>query len=80
MILTGRGVSGKEAFDWGLVNRLCPKEKVLEEAITLAKSIIVHPRLSMLADRRSLIESTFPTLERDLFNEFRLGMQAIIQG
>jgi hypothetical protein len=34
----------------------------------------------MLADRRSLIESTFPTLERDLFNEFRLGMQAIIQG
>lgn len=80
MILTGRAVSGKEAYDWGLVNRLVAQDKVMEEAIILAKSIIGHPRLSMLADRQSLMEATFPTLQRDLFNEYRLGLQAIIQG
>lgn len=37
LILTGRELKGKEAFEWGLVNRLTKKELVLEEAIKLAK-------------------------------------------
>ena len=43
MILTGRAVSGKEAFDWGLVSRLTEKSNVLNESIELANSIICHP-------------------------------------
>lgn len=68
MILTGRPVNGTEGMEWGLVNRLVVKDLVYAEAIALAKSIIVHPKYAMLGDRRSLIEATFPTLERDLFN------------
>jgi enoyl-CoA hydratase len=38
LILTGRGISGKEAYEWGLVNRLVTeKDQVMDEAIKLAK-------------------------------------------
>src|SRR5262244_4502167 len=36
MILTGREVGAREAFDWGLANRLVPVGQALAEAITLA--------------------------------------------
>ena len=39
MVLTGRGVSGREAFEMGLANRVVPSGKALEEAIALAHEI-----------------------------------------
>ncbi|MGC8691649.1 MAG: 3-hydroxyacyl-CoA dehydrogenase NAD-binding domain-containing protein [Thermoplasmata archaeon] len=37
MIITGRRITGKDAFDWGIVNRISDKPD--EEAMNLAKSI-----------------------------------------
>src|ERR1700723_2885768 len=36
IILTGRPFSAREAFDWGMVNRLCAPGKVLEETLETA--------------------------------------------
>ncbi len=43
LILTGRPLSGEEAYSWGLVSRLVEKEKVLDGAIELAETIMSHP-------------------------------------
>ncbi len=39
MMLTGRFVSAEEAEKWGLVNRVVPNGRVLEEALDLAKQV-----------------------------------------
>jgi enoyl-CoA hydratase len=44
MVLTGRGVSGREAFERGLANRVVPSGKALEEAIALAHEIAGKPQ------------------------------------
>lgn len=59
MILTGREVRGREAYEWGLVNRLAPKHKVLDEAIKLATQISANPQMTMLSDRKSMTEAVF---------------------
>ena len=44
MILTGREVGAREAFDWGLANRLVPAGQALAEAKTLAEVIAKFPQ------------------------------------
>jgi len=57
MVLTGRPVSGKEALEFGLANRLVPKGKSLEAAIELAKLLTTFPQNCMRADRMSVYHS-----------------------
>ena len=42
LLLTGRIFSGREAFELGLVNRVVPKEAVVETALELAKDIATN--------------------------------------
>src|SRR3954453_8618392 len=44
MILTGRGVSGEEALQFGLANRLVPKGQARAVALALAKEIAAKPQ------------------------------------
>src|SRR5437660_6955672 len=44
LILTGRGVSGEEARVMGLANRLVPRGKALETALTLANELARFPQ------------------------------------
>ncbi len=44
LILTGRGVSGEEALQMGLVNRLVEPGKALETALELAHTLLPHFR------------------------------------
>jgi enoyl-CoA hydratase len=55
MILTGRAVGAKEAYQWGLANRVVAKGTAQKEAVALAKSIAAFPQLCLQADRRSSI-------------------------
>jgi enoyl-CoA hydratase len=73
MILTGREVSGKEAYEWGLVNRLAREDELMSTAIRLAHSITQHPELCMLSDRDSLQQNVFRNFEQDLNYEFENG-------
>ncbi|HLY46635.1 MAG TPA: enoyl-CoA hydratase-related protein [Stellaceae bacterium] len=47
IILTGRPFSAREAFDWGMVNRLCAPEKLLDEALETARRIADNAPISV---------------------------------
>src|SRR5471030_1961813 len=69
MILTGREVDAREAFDWGLANRLVPEGQALSEAKALAEAIAKFPQLCMRSDRRSSYEQWSLGLRDALENE-----------
>jgi enoyl-CoA hydratase len=77
MILTGREVGAREAFDWGLANRLVPHGQALAEATVLAEVIAKFPQLCMRSDRRSSYEQWNLELHQALVNEGRLGLPAL---
>ena len=56
MILTGRPVSGTEAFAIGLANRLVPPGHALEAALELAAQLAALPQRCLRSDRRSALE------------------------
>ena len=80
MILTGRAVSAPEAFEMGLVNRLTPAGRALDEAMALAEDIARFPQTVMRADRRSTIDHWGLTLEDAMAQEFRDGIAAAATG
>ncbi len=54
LIYTGRLVGAREAFERGLVSRLVPDERVLEEALSLAQRIAEQAPLAIEASKSSL--------------------------
>lgn len=43
-LLTGEAITAKEALEWGLVNEVMPREKLVERAFSLADHIMTQPR------------------------------------
>jgi enoyl-CoA hydratase len=80
MILTGRGVSGEEAFDMGLANRLVEPGETLAIAKLLAQQIAAFPPLAMRADRLSAYEQWGMSVEEALRNEYRHGFAVVQAG
>ena len=52
LVLTGRRIGGVEAHAWGLVNRIVPADRVLEEAIAWARELAAGPPLALSAAKR----------------------------
>jgi len=77
MILTGREVSAREAFDWGLANRLVPEGQALDEAKKLAELLIKFPQACLRSDRRSAYEQWDLGFADALENEARRGAPAL---
>jgi len=80
MILTGRGVTGDEAFTMGLANRLVGKGATLASAVELAKAIAAFPPNAMRSDRISAYEQWGLPLPDALRNEARHGRETIRSG
>lgn len=80
MILTGRGVSGEEAFTIGLANRLVERGNALASAIELANILQTFPRKAMLSDRQSAYEQWGMPIDQALQNEARHGLATILSG
>jgi len=80
LILTGRGVSGDEARQMGLANRLVPKGKALEEALVLAKQIAAFPQRCLRGDRLSSYKQWELSLEDALRLETKIGVDVIRSG
>src|SRR5579883_2453765 len=78
MILTGREVGAREAFDWGLANRLVPAGRALAEAKLLAEMVAKFPQVCMRSDRRSSYEQWTLEQRQALTNEARLGMPVLL--
>jgi enoyl-CoA hydratase len=47
IILTGRPFGAREAYEWGMVNRLCAPEKLVEEALDTARRIADNAPISV---------------------------------
>jgi enoyl-CoA hydratase len=56
ILILGRRITAQEALDWGLINRVVPKGKALEEALRMAEQICENAPLSIKAITRSLRE------------------------
>jgi len=57
MILTGDFIDAPEAFRIGLVNRVVPQEKLMDEAMGLAKKISKRPPLAVRFAKEAVIRS-----------------------
>src|SRR5438132_2961221 len=47
IILTGRPFSAREAFEWGMVNRLCAPDKLVEQTVETARRIADNAPISV---------------------------------
>ena len=47
LLLTGENISAQRAYDIGLINKIVPKEKLMEEALKLAEKICKNSPLAM---------------------------------
>lgn len=65
VLLLGRHVSAQEALQWGLINRVAPKGKALDEALNMARQLTENAPLSIKAITRTLreIDESVPEAE-----------------
>jgi methylglutaconyl-CoA hydratase len=57
LILTGRRWDAKEAKELGLVNKVVPLDKVMDEAMAMAKKIASFPSIGVIQAKRALNQS-----------------------
>ena len=80
LILTGRPVPAREAFEMGLVNRLVPEGRSREVAAELAHEIAALPPLCLRSDRQSAYAQSGRDWASAMRNEFSLGLATIASG
>jgi enoyl-CoA hydratase/carnithine racemase len=80
LCLTGRRIDADEALRIGLVNRVTEPTRVLDEAMTMARTIIEAPQAALECTKRYLISSPSATFEEAfavehdaVFDEFLRG-------
>ncbi len=66
MLLTGEAIDASAATACGLVNRVVPQEKLLDEAFAIARSIVRAAPLSVQAVRAAALEGLEMSLEDGL--------------
>jgi enoyl-CoA hydratase len=80
LILTGRGVSGDEALEMGLANRVCEPGEALATAVELAREIAAFPQRCLRADRVSVYRQWDLTTGEALRQETEGGLDVIQSG
>src|SRR5579859_8088630 len=80
LVLTGRAVSGEEALQMGLVNRLVEPGKALAVALELAHALAAFPQQGLRADRMSVYEQWSLPWEEARRNELKHGLRVLASG
>src|SRR4051812_30281600 len=80
LILTGRPVPAKEAYDIGLANRLAPKGGALDAALELAAQLSAFPQLCLRNDRLSAVGQWSLDWDQATAAEIALGMETLRSG
>lgn len=80
MILTGRPVDAKEAFEWGLSNRLELNRPALDGALDLATQLCGLPQRCMRNDRLSVLGQWGLTESAAISEEFEYGLNTLHSG
>jgi len=71
LFYTGRTVDAQEAFQLGIVNRVVPHEKLMEEVMKLAKLLAMGPALALARTKKLLEQATRATDIRQHLEEER---------
>lgn len=58
IILTGKPFSAEQALAWGLVNKVCDDDKLMEEALETARTICSNAPLSVYQAKKSINVAT----------------------
>jgi enoyl-CoA hydratase len=69
MILTGEPVNAEEALAMGLVNRVVPPEKLIEEVRALAETIAARPKLAIQYAKEAVLRCVEGSLIEGLSHE-----------
>jgi enoyl-CoA hydratase len=77
LVLTGRAVGAREAYDMGLVNRVVAPGSARAEAESLAASIAASPQTCLRNDQLSLLGSAGRSEAEALSLEFSLGRSSL---
>ncbi len=72
IIFVGKPFTAEEAFEWGLVNRLCEPESVLSDAVATATAIAGNAPLSIRQAKMTIRSG----LDMDLPNGLRFEIEA----
>ncbi|MCH9671904.1 MAG: enoyl-CoA hydratase/isomerase family protein [Gammaproteobacteria bacterium] len=72
IILTGKPIDAQQAFDWGLVNRVCDDDALLSETLETAEHIAANAPLSTRQAKKSMTVAT----QVDLKNGFSFELEA----
>lgn len=80
MILTGRPISGDEALQFGLANRLVPVGGALSAAVELAKQLAEFPQHCLRNDRIASYRQWGLMQDEALAIETTLGIESIMSG
>jgi enoyl-CoA hydratase/carnithine racemase len=72
IILTARPFTAEEAYEWGLVNRLCEPGRALPEALETAHAIAENAPLSVQQAKKSIHYG----LQMDLLTGYRFEIEA----
>jgi enoyl-CoA hydratase/carnithine racemase len=75
MLLTSRWISGEEALQCGLVNRVVPKAKLLESAEEMAKKIASYDPLAVKNAKQAVMRGLDLPLTEGLELEKRLASE-----
>lgn len=74
MMLTGELIDAEDALALGLINRVLPQEKVMEECERIARIIVQNAPLAVSAVKKAVMTNMGLTLEQGLKNEFELAV------
>ena len=80
LILTGRGVSGSEALQMGLANRLVAPGTALDAALELAGRIAAFPQTCLRSDRLSAYEQWDLSWDEAMRRELQRGLAVLASG
>jgi len=71
LLLTGRALPGDEAERWGFYNRLCAPESLLDDALSLARSLADGPSAAHAVTKRCLHEEWAMDVDAAIDHEAR---------
>jgi len=72
MVLTGRFISAQEAYAFGLVSRVVPKENFYAAALALAQEMAIRPPIALRLAKDAVLKAHETTLSEGLEYERKL--------